>query len=436
MTTPRRSSTATSAAVAAIALATIMILSVLTPTVSTADELRDKQAEAAQIADQLDALQMRLMELSGEFETAKAHLAEAEEGAAAAQEQSDSANSELQRISAELRTFSVGAYVTGGDDPIIDVIIKSSGDVAPQKQGYIQITSGTRKDMLDRYKTIKTKADADGERLASAQAEVQARLASLQQSQGEAKKAVERQSEIKAKIDGELGELVAQEQQRRAEQAARVAEEQAVRATAQAGVGTNTAGSTTPSATGPTTPGTNTSGTNTPAPNTPGPATPPPTTPSPSNPPPTTPPPVTPQPPTTPPPTTPPPPPATTGVRPTAQAAVNAGMSKIGSPYLWAGAGPNVFDCSGFTMWAWAQAGVSLPHYSGAQYTKSRRITIAEAQPGDLIFFWAPGAGGDPSHVGLYIGGNKMVHSPSAGNYVRVDSIYWWTGARIAAGRV
>lgn len=111
-------------------------------------------------------------------------------------------------------------------------------------------------------------------------------------------------------------------------------------------------------------------------------------------------------------------------------------MGRIGSPYVWAGGGPSVFDCSGLTMWAWAQVGVSLPHYSGAQYTMTRRITIAEAQPGDLIFFWAPGAGGDPSHVGMYIGGGQMVHAPSAGNLVRVDSIYWWTGARIAAGRV
>jgi cell wall-associated NlpC family hydrolase len=101
-----------------------------------------------------------------------------------------------------------------------------------------------------------------------------------------------------------------------------------------------------------------------------------------------------------------------------------------------AAAGPNSFDCSGLTMWAWAQAGVSLPHYTGSQLAVSRQIPIADLQPGDLIFIWGPGENGDPGHVGLYIGGGQMVHAPHSGAYVETDSIYWWTGARVAAGRV
>jgi len=140
--------------------------------------------------------------------------------------------------------------------------------------------------------------------------------------------------------------------------------------------------------------------------------------------------------PTTPAPAPPAPTPPAGPQRGGAAAAIAAAYSKIGSPYVWAAAGPGAFDCSGLTMWAWAQAGVGLAHYTGAQWAMSRHISIAEAQPGDLVFNWAPGAGGDPSHVGLYIGGGAMIHAPSAGNYVRVDSIYWWTGARVAVGRV
>jgi cell wall-associated NlpC family hydrolase len=64
-------------------------------------------------------------------------------------------------------------------------------------------------------------------------------------------------------------------------------------------------------------------------------------------------------------------------------------------------------------------------------------IPISDLQPGDLVFIWGPGeGGGPPGHVGLYIGGGQMVHAPNSGSYVKVDSIYWWSGARLAAGRV
>jgi cell wall-associated NlpC family hydrolase len=103
---------------------------------------------------------------------------------------------------------------------------------------------------------------------------------------------------------------------------------------------------------------------------------------------------------------------------------------------VWAAAGPNTFDCSGFTMWAWAHGGKSLSLYTGSQLAQSRRISAAEAQPGDLVFFWGPGDGGDPGHVGLYLGGGSFVHAPGRGKFVRVDSVGYWSGARVAYGRV
>ena len=119
-----------------------------------------------------------------------------------------------------------------------------------------------------------------------------------------------------------------------------------------------------------------------------------------------------------------------------AGAAVAAAMTRIGSPYVWGAAGPSTFDCSGLTLWAWAQAGVSLPHFTGSQLAVSHRISISELQPGDLVFFWGPGESGPPGHVGLYIGGGMMVHAPHAGSSVHTDSIYYWSGATLAAGRV
>ena len=111
-------------------------------------------------------------------------------------------------------------------------------------------------------------------------------------------------------------------------------------------------------------------------------------------------------------------------------------MSKLGSPYVWAAAGPNSFDCSGLTMWAWAHGGKSLSHYTGSQWASSTHISAGEAQPGDLVFFWGPGDGGDPGHVGLYLGGGTMVHAPHTGSYVKTESVNYWSGARVAYGRV
>ena len=115
--------------------------------------------------------------------------------------------------------------------------------------------------------------------------------------------------------------------------------------------------------------------------------------------------------------------------------AIAAAVSKIGSPYSYGSAGPYAFDCSGFTRWVYQQAGIELPQYSGAQWALVQQIPLDQLQPGDLVFNWGSGAGA-PDHVGLYVGDGMMIHAPSAGNRVRYDSIHWWTGAGLAAGRL
>lgn len=118
------------------------------------------------------------------------------------------------------------------------------------------------------------------------------------------------------------------------------------------------------------------------------------------------------------------------------QPVIDKGHTAIGRPYVRGAAGPNAFDCSGFTRWAWQAAGIDLPHYSGAQWAISQHIAIDDLEPGDLVFYWGAGERGDPSHVGLYIGDGQMIHAPGSGRSVRVESIWYWQGARVAAGRV
>ena len=101
--------------------------------------------------------------------------------------------------------------------------------------------------------------------------------------------------------------------------------------------------------------------------------------------------------------------------------AVAAAMSQIGVPYVWAASSPGVgFDCSGLTSWAWGQAGVGLPHYSGAQMAMSTPVPgLANAQPGDLIFY---GPGGS-EHVAMYVGGGSMIEAPQTGSFVHVTPV-------------
>jgi cell wall-associated NlpC family hydrolase len=109
---------------------------------------------------------------------------------------------------------------------------------------------------------------------------------------------------------------------------------------------------------------------------------------------------------------------------------VSIAMSYIGVPYVWGGASPGGFDCSGLVMYAFAQIGVSLPHSSYAMFNYGTPVSYSDLQPGDLVFFDSLG------HVGLYIGGGEFVDAPYTGAYVRVDSMTsGWALANFSGAR-
>ena len=105
--------------------------------------------------------------------------------------------------------------------------------------------------------------------------------------------------------------------------------------------------------------------------------------------------------------------------------ALKAAVSKLGRPYVWGAEGPDTFDCSGLVQWAFAQAGVRMPRVTDQQWVTGPQVPLAQAQPGDLLF-WR----NDPtnpsyiSHVAIYWGDGKMLSAPHTGDVVKISPIF------------
>ncbi|MEU0274463.1 NlpC/P60 family protein [Streptomyces sp. NPDC006307] len=126
------------------------------------------------------------------------------------------------------------------------------------------------------------------------------------------------------------------------------------------------------------------------------------------------------------------PPPAGARQAPNARAAqaVSYAYGALGKPYVWGATGPSAFDCSGLTQAAWRSAGVALPRTTYTQINAGQRVPRSALAPGDLVFFYS-----GISHVGLYIGGGKMIHAPRPGAPVRIapiDEMPWAGATRVA----
>ncbi|MFG1880950.1 C40 family peptidase [Micromonospora sp. NPDC049102] len=105
-------------------------------------------------------------------------------------------------------------------------------------------------------------------------------------------------------------------------------------------------------------------------------------------------------------------------IRAAAQKAIRTACQQVGDPYVWGATGPNSFDCSGLTQYAYKSAGIYLTHHTGDQWNEGKVVSRGDEMPGDLVFFYS-----GLSHVGLYLGNGMMVHAPRAGKPVMVSSI-------------
>ena len=101
------------------------------------------------------------------------------------------------------------------------------------------------------------------------------------------------------------------------------------------------------------------------------------------------------------------------------QGMVATAKAKLGTPYRWGATGPSAFDCSGFTQWVYRMNGKSIPRTSSAQKSGGQTISLSKVKPGDIV--WRPG------HVGIYVGGGRVIHSPTTGSVVSYTSLSGFT---------
>jgi cell wall-associated NlpC family hydrolase len=112
--------------------------------------------------------------------------------------------------------------------------------------------------------------------------------------------------------------------------------------------------------------------------------------------------------------------------------AVTIAERYLGVPYVWGGASPSGFDCSGLVMYVYAQLGIELPHFAAAQYRAGRHVSMHDLRRGDLVFF------DGLDHVGIYVGGGRFIHAPHTGDHVRISSLAsgWYAENYVGATRV
>ncbi len=108
------------------------------------------------------------------------------------------------------------------------------------------------------------------------------------------------------------------------------------------------------------------------------------------------------------------------GVKGSVNGIASFAYAQLGKPYVWGASGPNSFDCSGLAMYVYAHFGISLPHYTGSQFSMGQSVNKKDLAPGDLVFF---NTYSSISHVGIYIGGGNFIHAPGTGSNVTISGL-------------
>ena len=380
--------------VAVVASVALIVGAGLTGTAS-AQDVEGTRAKVQRLAAEMDRLEARASELDEQYLQTGLELSKAETELKKNRDAVADAKARMDQARSQANSYIVSAYMSAGSD--VAGLGVGDPNVAVNEKVLMETLHGDRQQVADDLRAAQMDLDdrsADLEQASKALEDKKARQSSIK---ADLESSVSAQQALLDGANSELRAAIAAEQERQAQAAAaKAAADAAARARAQEQAAARTTTTAARTAGAPARPG------RAPAPAKPAAPAP---APAPSLP--------------------------VAPVGSGAGAAIAAAQSVMGTPYRWAGASPSTgFDCSGLTMWAWARGGRSLPHSSSAQFAATQRISLDQLQPGDLVFFNNP-----ISHVGLYIGGGQMIHSPHTGDVVKISPITRM-GKLVRAGRV
>lgn len=342
----------------ALAVAAASVVAVAAP-VAQAEPIDSKRAEAARLQQQIEANGMKIAALGERYNGAQLAVQDAERQVALAQERLAQTRARKQKVEGQLRERAAALYRNAGTSTPLSSLNLKSINAASRRARYARVVSDRDIRLVAQLKDLRDRIESDQataqQRLATARSERDAARSAKQ----EIESANARGQQLLSQVKGEIATLVAQEQQRRDEAARQAALRRVApapaRRSAPAGVDPGTVGGNFPQV-------------------------------------------------------------PTSG---RVAAVIAYARAQIGKPYVFATAGPNTFDCSGLTMMAWRQAGVSMAHFSGAQFNAFPHVSLNDLQPGDLVF---KGPGG-VDHVALYIGGGMQIAATHTGSFVKLQPL-------------
>ena len=398
--------------VAPIAIMVALVVPAMSPQVASASPVDQKRTEVEDIVDELERLEQQALQIGEDYVEAVDAKTLLDQEIIDLEAEIAGKEAELGKLRADLGDMAVRSFVGSGTTPL-GPLFEDAADINDvlQRDELARVALSAGDVTTDELDAFVDDLEEDRETLDEKVGEAEKLAESLVEAQSDTERLTGEYQQARVDAEAELGELIAQEEARRAaESAARLRAEveaaQNAANSANSGGNTNSGGGSTNSGGGNSGDNGggnagdngggnagNGGGSSTPAAQAPAPQAPAPQAPTPSA----------------------PPPSSRAGV------AVNAALGQQGVPYKYATSIPGVsFDCSGLTAYAWGAAGVYLPHQSRAQFASIPHVDKGSAQPGDLLFYYSP-----ISHVGVYLGGGQLVHAPNTGSVVNIANVNW-----------
>ena len=370
-----------------VGIAILLPFALVSP--ATGAPIDDKRAEAARLEEQLDKQGQQVSKTAEKFNQAQLKVTQIE--SSVVKTEGDLARSEerMQVVRSRLAQTAVVAYMQGGSNSLLNQLARGTGDDMVVRRQYLRVTAADQREVIGELRVAREDLTGVKTRLEDERRTAREIAETAAAARRQAMEAEDSQRALLAGVRGDLAELVSAERSRR--EAAEATRRQQV-AAAEAGERPRTAAA--------------------PAPAAPAAALSLPVAPK-----------------------------AQAAQAPAAQSAP-AGSSKgaiavaearkqLGKPYRWGGSGPDSFDCSGLTAWAWKAAGVSLSHSAYTQWFETTRVPTDQVQPGDLLFFGSSVEG--IHHNAIYAGNGEMVEASQTGTPIRIRG--WRAGDLVGAGR-